>query len=95
MSRSDLIEKYEAVEDGARDEVMKQGGCISHHHGVGKIRKKFMDRTVTPNAIEWQQSFKEKVDPQNIFAINNTIPRSDEERARLQAETVRFKAAPT
>lgn len=53
MDRSKLIEQYEAVEDAARDEVLLGGGCISHHHGVGKIRKKFMERTVTPNAIEW------------------------------------------
>ena len=63
MERSNLIEKYEAVEDAARDEVMINGGCISHHHGVGKIRKKFITRTVSPNAIEWQQALKEKIDP--------------------------------
>ena len=86
MDRSNLIEKYEAVEDAARDEILLGGGCISHHHGVGKIRKKFMERTVTPNAIEWQQALKEKIDPTNIFAINNTIARSDEERAAIAAE---------
>ena len=74
------------MEDAARDEVLLAGGCISHHHGVGKIRKKFMERTVTPNAIEWQQALKEKIDPTNIFAINNTIARSDEERAEIKAE---------
>lgn len=77
MDREKLIEQYEAVEDAARDEVMLSGGSISHHHGVGKIRKKFISRTVTPNAFEWQQAIKDKVDPNNIFAINNTIARSD------------------
>jgi len=65
--------------------VLLAGGCISHHHGVGKIRKKFMERTVSTNAIEWQQTLKEKIDPTNIFAINNTIARSDSERASIQA----------
>ena len=46
MNRDNLVEKYEHVEDCARDEVMKSGGCISHHHGVGKIRKKFIKRTL-------------------------------------------------
>ena len=90
MARHDLIDRYENVEDAARDEVMKNGGCISHHHGVGKIRKKFISRTVTPNALEWQQALKNTIDPQNIFAINNTIPRSEEEVAHLQAETAKF-----
>ena len=79
MERQHLIEKYEAVEDAARDEVMLAGGCISHHHGVGKIRKKFIGRTATPNTFDWQQSLKEKIDPKNIFAINNTIARSEAE----------------
>ena len=68
-----LIDRYEAVEDAARDEVMAQGGCISHHHGVGKIRKKFMTRTVTPNAIEWQHALKKQIDPKNIFAVQMFI----------------------
>ena len=86
MDRSKLIDQYEAVEDAARDEVLLAGGCISHHHGVGKIRKKFMERTVTPNAIEWQQTLKEKIDPTNIFAINNTIARSDAERNLIKKQ---------
>lgn len=71
---------YEHVEDAARDEVMKQGGAISHHHGVGKIRKGFIDRTITPMGVEWQKNIKDSIDPKNIFAVNNTIYRSDEER---------------
>lgn len=34
---------YEEIEDNARIEVMKNGGSISHHHGVGKLRKKFLE----------------------------------------------------
>ena len=86
MDKSKIIAAYESVEDAARDEVIKAGGSISHHHGVGKIRKKFIERTVSPNALDWQQSLKEHIDPKNIFAINNTIARSDEERTRIRAE---------
>ena len=86
MDRSKIIEQYEIVEDAARDEVMNCGGCISHHHGVGKIRKKFIDRTLPRMAIDWQAKIKDFIDPQNIFAINNTVPRSDAERAELEAD---------
>ena len=88
-SYEELVAKYEYVEDCARDEVMVNGGSISHHHGIGKLRKKFMERTVTPNAIKWQQTMKEQIDPQNIFAINNTIARSDTELAHMRAENER------
>jgi len=48
-----VVHAYEFVEDAARDEVMLCGGSISHHHGVGKIRKGFIHRTLPPMAIEW------------------------------------------
>ncbi len=35
----DPVKVYTEVEDAARDEIMKYGGSISHHHGVGKLRK--------------------------------------------------------
>ena len=53
LNRTQLIETYERIEDAARDEVMKCGGSISHHHGVGQIRKRFVERTMPPVAIEW------------------------------------------
>ena len=87
IDRTKVIDAYEYVEDAARDEAMLCGGSISHHHGVGKIRKKFMERTVSPNAIQWQQALKKAIDPTNVFAINNTISRDDRERDMLREET--------
>ena len=83
MDRNGLVEKYEIIENAARDEVMKCGGCISHHHGVGKIRKRFVERTMPEMALEWNRQIKDLVDPQNIFGINNTFIRSDEERKEI------------
>jgi alkyldihydroxyacetonephosphate synthase len=81
--RETVVHNYEKVEDAARDEVMLCGGCISHHHGVGKIRKGFMDRTLPPMAIKLQQDIKNSLDPNNVFGINNTVYRSEEERQRV------------
>lgn len=84
MDHSKIVHFYEEVEDAARDEVLKNGGSISHHHGVGKIRKGFIDRTLPRMAVDWQKDIKDAIDPKNIFAVNNTIYRSDEERAATQ-----------
>ena len=63
---------------------MKHGGSISHHHGVGKIRKRFMKKTMTPAGLELIQDMKKLIDPKNIFAVNNTIYREEgEEEADL------------
>lgn len=38
----DPVAAYDAIEHAAREEIMNNGGCISHHHGVGKLRKRYM-----------------------------------------------------
>lgn len=52
---------------------MKLGGCISHHHGVGKLRKKFMPRSVGPLGIDILKGVKQTIDPTNIFATGNLV----------------------
>ena len=49
---------YEDVENEVRDELMRCGGSISHHHGVGKIRKRFLKKTLTPRSIDFMQDMK-------------------------------------
>ena len=68
-----VVDIYEDIENQSRDAVFKNGGCISHHHGVGKLRKRFMEQTVSPLAFDMHKMFKKSVDPNNIFAVNNTI----------------------
>lgn len=70
---SKVIPIYEEVEHDCREEIIRCGGSISHHHGVGKIRKRFMKKTHTPMGLEMMQDIKKAIDPKNIFAINNTI----------------------
>lgn len=85
QSRKTIEDDYTVVENAARDEVMACGGCISHHHGVGKIRKRFIDKTLPRMAIDWQKGIKDIIDPKNVFAINNTVYRSEEERQRVMS----------
>lgn len=42
VDRLYLKQAYKCVEDGARKVIMECKGSISHHHGVGKLRKDFM-----------------------------------------------------
>ena len=75
-----VVDIYEDIENISRAAVFKNGGCISHHHGVGKLRKRFMDQTQTPMNDLMFKSLKQSVDPKNIFAVNNTIYEDDEEK---------------
>lgn len=74
-----VVHVYEEIENECRDEVLKQGGSLSHHHGVGKIRKRFMKQILPEPALDLMQEMKKSLDPKNIFAINNTIYRLENE----------------
>jgi len=62
---------FDEIETAARRVIMKNGGSLSHHHGVGKIRAPFMD-TVNPNNMKKVcTALKNAFDPENIFGANN------------------------
>lgn len=70
---ADPLASYMAVEDAARDEILSCGGSISHHHGIGKLRKHFVPRTVTETGVGAVKSVKNYLDPKNIFGSGNLI----------------------
>jgi alkyldihydroxyacetonephosphate synthase len=62
------------LERAARDEILLSGGSLSHHHGVGKLRRSFLPRVLSPAALQWNALVKQAVDPGNIFGIRNHTP---------------------
>jgi alkyldihydroxyacetonephosphate synthase len=64
-------EVYLELENAARDEILRSGGSLSHHHGIGKIRRKFLPRVFSPASLDWAADVKRAVDPTNIFGIAN------------------------
>lgn len=70
---SDAVRIYETIEIAAREEIIACGGSISHHHGVGKLRKRWLEQTVSSTGVGMLKAVKQYVDPQNIFANGNII----------------------
>lgn len=64
-------EVYAEIERAARDEVLLSGGTLSHHHGVGKLRRGFMPRIMSPALLTWSRNLKAAIDPENLFASGN------------------------
>ena len=64
---------FSDIEHKIRECFIKNGGSISHHHGVGKLRKDFMPETISPGSIGVIQGIKKSQDPNNIFGISNNI----------------------
>ncbi|XP_013143156.1 PREDICTED: alkyldihydroxyacetonephosphate synthase [Papilio polytes] len=68
---ADAVATYEEIEDAAREEILASGGSISHHHGVGKLRKKWYEQTVSGAGRALLLAAKRALDPDNIFALAN------------------------
>ncbi|CAH1645341.1 unnamed protein product [Spodoptera littoralis] len=68
---ADPVSTYEEIEEAARDEIIACGGSISHHHGIGKLRKKWYVDTVSEPGRQLLLAAKKALDPDNIFALGN------------------------
>jgi len=62
---------YAEIEEAARDEVLSSGGSLSHHHGVGKLRRAFLPRIQSAGMLAVSRAFKQAVDPTNVFGAGN------------------------
>lgn len=71
--KTDPVATYESIEEKARDEIIACGGSISHHHGVGKLRRKWYAKTVSDVGVALFNATKRELDPQNIFATGNMV----------------------
>lgn len=54
---------YHEIENAARDEILKAGGSLSHHHGVGHLRREFLPRTMSDAALRWRAGARAAIDP--------------------------------
>jgi alkyldihydroxyacetonephosphate synthase len=67
----DPVGLFGELERCARDEILRTGGSLSHHHGVGKLRRGFLPRIMSEATIDIRSEIKHAVDPANIFGISN------------------------
>jgi alkyldihydroxyacetonephosphate synthase len=64
---------FGTIEHSLREVIMENGGSISHHHGVGKLRQDFVPRTLSPAAMDVIRRIKQAADPGNVFGIRNNV----------------------
>jgi alkyldihydroxyacetonephosphate synthase len=62
---------YAEMEAAAREEVLRCGGSLSHHHGVGKLRRRFLPAIQSPASLECARAAKRALDPENVFGCGN------------------------
>jgi alkyldihydroxyacetonephosphate synthase len=66
-------EIYQKIERRLREVILEQGGSLSHHHGVGKVRQAFVEQVHSPGGITALRELKRALDPNNVFAAGNNV----------------------
>ena len=62
---------FSEIEHAARLEILSNGGTLSHHHGVGKLRSSFLKEIDSASHQQVMQALKRGIDPENIFGARN------------------------
>jgi len=58
--------RYAKLWHDAMETCLKMGATISHHHGIGLLKAKYLPRELGP-AMDFFREIKKKLDPQNIM----------------------------
>jgi len=66
-------EAFSELEHKIRQTIVDHGGSISHHHGVGKLRKDFLPAMTSKHSRDLVRSIKKATDPSNVFGIKNNV----------------------
>jgi len=66
------LKAFDDLEHQAREVILENGGSISHHHGIGKLRAPFIPQVLDEANIKMLKAIKVAVDPNNVFAVGNT-----------------------
>lgn len=61
------------LERAAREEILKQGGSLSHHHGLGKLRSAFAKTRASSEFRNVIASMKDSMDKDNVFGARNGL----------------------
>lgn len=69
----DASRVFHEIEQIARTEILLQGGSLSHHHGIGKVRADLLQEATSEDFKKIVCSVKESIDPHNIFAARNGL----------------------
>ena len=65
------VDVYHKIEHELRQGILDNGGSLSHHHGVGKLRRVFLPQVQSENSFKVLRQMKKAMDPNDIFAVGN------------------------
>lgn len=84
LLKPDNMEEYFKFYEGILDKMLKNGGSISHHHGVGKLLAPWMESHLGKEQMEALRALKRHFDPNNIMNPGGQLGLDLPENEKLQ-----------
>ena len=69
---NNAVDSFLTIEHSLRDEIILCSGSISHHHGVGKIRKPFIRDHMHYDTVKTLMNIRGCIDTHGILQTGNT-----------------------
>jgi len=73
IAKMDDVEEYREFQFGIIDHIVKNGGSLSHHHGVGKMIAPWMEYHLGKEQMAVLKVLKKHFDPRNIMNPGGTL----------------------
>ncbi len=72
--QASLRETYERCWDRTLRATLAAGGAISHHHGIGRVRREALGKELGPEGVALLRSLKQALDPEGLLNPGALIP---------------------
>ena len=59
--------RYESVWDQIATSCVEAGGTLTHHHGIGRLKTRYLDQELGTEGARLLRRIKKLLDPQGIF----------------------------
>jgi alkyldihydroxyacetonephosphate synthase len=76
---------YNELESHLRQVILDNGGSLSHHHGIGKLRASFLAQVQSEASSHVLRETKRAMDPNNIFGAKNGVL-ADESKGKVNED---------
>ena len=73
MKKGNEKDDFIQFHKGLVETIMKNGGSLSHHHGVGRVLAPWMEKQLGKTSMQAMQAIKNHFDPNNIMNPGGTL----------------------
>ncbi|TET98338.1 MAG: FAD-binding oxidoreductase, partial [Dehalococcoidia bacterium] len=74
QERGGEVEQWERVKAAATEAIVRQGGALSHHHGIGSDHRPWMESYLGHSGARWLATLKSALDPGGVMNPGKLVP---------------------